>query len=134
MPSRPEFSGYQKNNPNPSLVLDTFLYLATVSTSNLLLARQSSMMTWGGCPSRLAVVQLFKTASEVKEVVGGGNTSMSSVSQAHFIALKISWKQNSYFFYVRKKVVLWWCFFVSWVSFKKIQKQFNNILIQNYSV
>ena len=65
-------------------------YLATDSTSNLLLARQSSMMTCGGCPSRLADVQLFKTASEVKEVVGGGNTSMPSVSQAHFIALKIS--------------------------------------------
>ena len=86
----PNFPGIKKHNPNPSLVLDTFLYLATVSTSNLLLARQSSMMTCGGCPSRLADVQLFKTASEVKEVVGGGNTSMPSVSQAHFIALKIS--------------------------------------------
>ena len=36
----------------------------------------------------MAVVQLFKTASEVKEV-GGGNTSTPRVSQAHFIALKI---------------------------------------------
>ena len=62
-------------------------YLATDSTSNLLLARQSRIMTCGGCPSLLAVVQLFKIASEVKEL-GGGNTSTPSLSHAHLMALQ----------------------------------------------
>ena len=79
------------NVERPSLLRQILLfcssYLATDSTSNLLLALQSRKITCGGWPSRLAVVQLFKMASEVKEV-GGGNTSTPSLSHAHLMALQ----------------------------------------------
>ena len=54
------------------------------SKSRLLLALQSRIMICGGLPSRLAVVQECKMASEDVQVC----TSTPNLSQAHLIAVE----------------------------------------------